>query len=91
MFFLVRWIWHARLSPLLRATKRKPQNTMTTKQALAHPAVLEIERNPGMDDYTVMIYLKDGYVARDGTSTLYGATIREATSGLKHVKEGEPD
>ena len=70
---------------------------MTIAQINARPEVcsrtgVSIDsRVPKGDCYRVLIYLDDGWVADDGTSTLYGATVREAAKGLKYVRRGTPE
>ena len=62
----------------------------TIKEVEADPRVDEIQRQTRCDDCNVIIWLADGYVAEDGTSTLYGRTVRNAAKGLAKVREGEP-
>ena len=63
----------------------------TTKQVESDPRVDEVQRQTRCDDYNVIIWLADGYVAEDGTSTLYGRTVREAARNLATVREGTPE
>jgi hypothetical protein len=72
-----------------------PRAIPTTRAKLeADPRVdsVFVDESPFMrgESYRVLIYLADGYVAEDQTSTLYGRTIREAAQGLRGVTEGEP-
>lgn len=68
---------------------------MTKKQIESHPYVdcVDIDYSPSMkgDAYRVLIYIKTelGVVAEDGTSTLHGATLKEAAKGLSKIKKGE--
>jgi hypothetical protein len=63
----------------------------TIKDIEADPRVWEVQRQPGNEEYSVIIWLSDGHVAADGTSTLYGRTARAAASKLKTVKKGQPE
>ena len=64
---------------------------LTIKEVEADPRVDEVQRQTRCDEYNVIIHLRDGYVAEDGTSTLYGRTVRNAAKGLAKVREGQPE
>jgi hypothetical protein len=67
---------------------------MTIAQIKARPEVWDVvicPTTPRGDCYKVLIYLETGYRAEDRTSTLYGATVREAAKGLKFVEVGDPE
>jgi len=67
---------------------------MTIAQIKARPEVWDVVIDPMVpkgDCYKVLIYLETGYRAEDRTSTLYGATVREAAKGLKFVEVGDPE
>jgi len=67
---------------------------MTIAQIMERPEVWDVAvqpRVPKGDCYRVLIYLNTGWVADDRTSTLYGATVREAAKGLKYVRKGTPE
>lgn len=66
---------------------------MTIKQIESLPQIDEvvIDNSPSMrgDCYRVLIYIEDGWRASDGTSTLYGRTVKEAAQGIKDIERGE--
>ena len=67
---------------------------MTIAQINARPEVWDViiqPRAPKGDCYRVLIYLEIGWRAEDRTSTLYGATVREAAKGLKFIERGDPE